>query len=729
VGGSGEPIPGERVACDILNGAASGPTCSKSWTKSLEYRPGNLSNYIEWGYVELRATPSDDTRFVGWGGACSDEGNDQRCNLRYTTDSRVHNFLVSARFELIPGDIQVTTATTGFEPVSPSDYSVLIDSELALTIGRNATATSSDLTPGTHLVELADVPAYCTVDGANPRAVTVTSEETAQTAFSIHCVEPGAIEVTTKTRGEGLYPKEYTVIVDTDLVETVDPNATIQFEDLRPGDHSVVLAGVPENCSVSGDPNRTLTVVGGETASTTFVVDCFPSGKGSILVTTETTGQALDPDGFQVFVNLDGRSIGVNDEELFHSLDPGDYAVELMGIASNCTVDTSTLPNPRTVTVQAGAVETTTFRVTCAAQGSIRVTTETTGWDDDPDGYRVFIENTTLTANLGSDGEHIFEGLTAGDYTIHLDEASVAENCVVQGNNPTGPHPLGAGQTMYVPFKVWCSGIAFESDRGGFLQIWAMGSTGTPPDQLTFSTFDDGQPSWSPDRRRIVFVSERDGNDELYLLELGLDETVSSVTRVTTHPADDKDPSFSPDGTQVVFESERSGVSMDLYIKDLEGGVGFRRITDGPGDEEDADWSPDGNWVVFSMEDAVSEAEIYKIDISRNPLPSPVRLTVNGVDDDDPVWSPDGTKIAFEREDAAGNGDIFVMNADGTNVVQLTTHPAQDGDPVWSPDGTMIAWVSERTGNAEIFIMNALDGSGKINITNTPFHDDEPTWK
>jgi Tol biopolymer transport system component len=79
------------------------------------------------------------------------------------------------------------------------------------------------------------------------------------------------------------------------------------------------------------------------------------------------------------------------------------------------------------------------------------------------------------------------------------------------------------------------------------------------------------------------------------------------------------------------------------------------------------------------------------------------RLTNNAVADLSPVWSPDGNKIAFTRDRGISTGysDIYVMNADGSNVVQVTNGPS-DVEPAWSPDGTRIAYA----GFAGIYVQN-----------------------
>src|SRR5262249_23662211 len=93
--------------------------------------------------------------------------------------------------------------------------------------------------------------------------------------------------------------------------------------------------------------------------------------------------------------------------------------------------------------------------------------------------------------------------------------------------------------------------IAFVSNRAGNDDIYVMNANGTGLTRLTDNPANDGQPAWSPDVKRVAFVSSRTGNDEIYVMNA--DGT--SVTRLTKNAAIDRDPAWSPTGTKIAFAS------------------------------------------------------------------------------------------------------------------------------------------------------------------------------
>lgn len=114
-----------------------------------------------------------------------------------------------------------------------------------------------------------------------------------------------------------------------------------------------------------------------------------------------------------------------------------------------------------------------------------------------------------------------------------------------------------------------------------------------------------------------------------------------------------------------------------------------------------------------------------------------VDLSQNDVWDTAPAFSNDGRQIVFasdrdgDRSVPPGQRrfELYVMDSDGSNVRRLTDNPAWDGNPDWSPNGRRIAWGSCRAGGkCDIKVMNA-DGSGATNLTNSDdYYDGVPTW-
>ena len=283
--------------------------------------------------------------------------------------------------------------------------------------------------------------------------------------------------------------------------------------------------------------------------------------------------------------------------------------------------------------------------------------------------------------------------------------------------------------------------IAFSSKRDGNFEIYVMGVHGGNPRRLTNNPARDYAPSWSPDGKRIVFCSDRDGHplripgwftSDIYVM----DADGGNQRRLTNHPEDDKSPSWSPDGTRIAFQSYRDNDrnhNIEIYVINVDGS-NLQRLTNNLAADEAPAWSPDGEQIVFEsareghfidLDENITD-EIYVMDADGG---NQRRLTENRNNDWDPVWSPDGTRIAFAA-DRKGDGakfDIYVMDADGGNQRKLTNNRIIDWSPSWSPDGERIAFVSTRDENSEIYVMDT-DGGNLENLTNNPHSDFGPAW-
>jgi imidazolonepropionase-like amidohydrolase len=160
-------------------------------------------------------------------------------------------------------------------------------------------------------------------------------------------------------------------------------------------------------------------------------------------------------------------------------------------------------------------------------------------------------------------------------------------------------------------------------------------------------------------------------------------------------------PMPSPDGSQLALMSDRDG-NWELYVIDLTDGAS-RRITDDPGFDGYADWSPNGRYLYFGR-----SGELLRFDLETG---TEQRLGEGGA----LRLSPDGSEIVFQSE-RSGDRELYRMAADGSDVQRLTEHPGNDADAVYSPDGARIAHVSAVGEHQEVAVMNR-DGSGRRQIT------------
>ena len=283
---------------------------------------------------------------------------------------------------------------------------------------------------------------------------------------------------------------------------------------------------------------------------------------------------------------------------------------------------------------------------------------------------------------------------------------AIALGIFPMSDSPGGTE-TGAFETVPVAGR-----IAFVSDRDGNNEIYVMNADGSGVRRLTDNQANDLAPSWSPDGQRITFVSDR----EIYVMNAN----GSDVRRLTNDPAGDWGPDWSPDGQRITFVSDRDG-NNEIYVMNADGS-GVRRLTDDPADDLNPIWSPDGRRIAF-VSDRDGNNEIYVMNADGSGVR---RLTNDPLDDWWPDWSPDGQRIAFVSG-RTGDWNIYVMNTDGSDVRYLTDDLASDSQPSWSPDGRRIAFVSDRDGNRQIYLMNA-DGSSQIRLTPNEASNRYPSW-
>jgi Tol biopolymer transport system component len=345
-----------------------------------------------------------------------------------------------------------------------------------------------------------------------------------------------------------------------------------------------------------------------------------------------------------------------------------------------------------------------TFTSSCSG-----LTCSFTSTSSDPDGSIIayswtFGDGGTSTPH---DPSHTYG--SGGTYAVTL---TVTDNQGATGS---------ASETVTVSPPSLAGRIAFTSNRDGNNEIYVMNADGSGVTRLTDNPAIDQDPAWSPDGTRLTFVSTRDGNYEIYVMNAD----GSGVTRLTTHAARDLHPTWC--GTRIAFDSDRYLQAMpDIYVMN-DDGTGVTQLTISSTFDQYPAWSPSCEQIAYTADpDGSAWIRLMNADGS-----GAHDLVVGPGKNRYPAWSPDGTRIAFtsDRDTQGGTADeVYVMNSDGTQQTRLTVRTDYHRDllPAWSSDGTQIAFQASSISSPGTYVMNA-DGSGLTQLADGVFFN-RPAW-
>lgn len=218
---------------------------------------------------------------------------------------------------------------------------------------------------------------------------------------------------------------------------------------------------------------------------------------------------------------------------------------------------------------------------------------------------------------------------------------------------------------------------------------------------------------------RIVFSSDRDGDEEIYKMN----QSGGGIVQLTMNGDDDHGPVYSEDGTKIAFASDRDG-NWEVYIMNSDG-TDQVRLTENEDDDYPCSINVSKNTILF-WTDRDGNFEVYRMNLDGS---DPENLTNHEADDREGTLSPDGAHIAFTSNREDFNYDVYIMNADGGDVQRLTDDAATDQTPAFSPDSTQIAFSSARDGHFEIYIMG-IDGEMETRVTKTDSdHSSRPAFR
>ena len=225
-------------------------------------------------------------------------------------------------------------------------------------------------------------------------------------------------------------------------------------------------------------------------------------------------------------------------------------------------------------------------------------------------------------------------------------------------------------------------------------------------------------PAWSPDRRRIAYVSFERGNSTIYIQEIatGAREVVSSFRGINGAP------SFSPDGRRLALTLSRTG-NPEIYVMDL-ASKSLTQITRHYGIDTEAVWTPDGASLVFTS-DRGGKPQLYQVSASGGDAS---RLTFEGDSNAKATISFDGKKIAM----AQGRGNVYRIAVldrgfGGAGRWQTLSPGNLDESPSFAPNASMLLYATKEGRRGVLYAVSA-DGRVRQRLVLADGDVREPAW-
>ena len=283
--------------------------------------------------------------------------------------------------------------------------------------------------------------------------------------------------------------------------------------------------------------------------------------------------------------------------------------------------------------------------------------------------------------------------------------AVVTACCLAACRDATGPvltddrDPTAANERPNIAFARYASGRLFD--------IFIVSENGFDLTNLTDHAASDLNPVWSPDGTQIAFESNRGGPTNVYAM-MADGKNVRNVSNMERQAAD---PTWSPDGAYIVFQGETVS-SVDVYRVSLND-LTKQNLTGGQGVNFLPRYSPDGRFIAFVS----SRGDRYGLYIMHADGNNQRRLTdISGLDVSTALaWSLDGTELLYNST-VNGARDVLAMGVASGRIRNLTNHPADDFGGDWSLDGKEVVFQSNREGISRLYQINA-DGSNLQRIT------------
>lgn len=191
-------------------------------------------------------------------------------------------------------------------------------------------------------------------------------------------------------------------------------------------------------------------------------------------------------------------------------------------------------------------------------------------------------------------------------------------------------------------------------------------------------------PAWSPDGRRLAYVSLENKRMAIYVHDI-----YSNLRdQISAHQGLNSSPAWSPDGTKLAMTLSKDG-NAEIYVLDLTT-KSLQRLTNDPAIDTEPAWSPDGKVIIFTS-DRGGKPQIYQIPSKGGTAQ---RLTFQGVYNARASFSPNGQRLVLINGDGGGSYRIAILE---NGQIRHLSDAAIDKSPSFAPNGSMVMYATQRS--------------------------------
>jgi TolB protein len=223
-------------------------------------------------------------------------------------------------------------------------------------------------------------------------------------------------------------------------------------------------------------------------------------------------------------------------------------------------------------------------------------------------------------------------------------------------------------------------------------------------------------PAWSPDSRRLAYVSFENDRSSVWVQTLRTGNRI----QVSNKPGINGAPSFSPDGRQLVLTLGGIDGNLDIHVLDLSTRQ-TRRLTTHRAIDTEGSWSPDGRYIYFTS-DRSGGPQVYRVPAAGG---TPERVTFEGSYNARPRLSPDGKRLAMVHLDR-GNYRIAVMDVKSKEILVVSAGQ-QDESPSFAPNSDTLIYATRQARNGVLETVTA-DGLIRQRVSSGQGDVREPVW-